>query len=403
MEQSLLPMPQVSEHEIQYGLNEKRRRKNLRRIGYDERTLERQPVRDKIGGWMLKTAGITMCATTSIGATLYFSDVHMNQMEREAASISVTDIYLNPEADTTAIAIDGFNAYDGYYYTKKMLPAFKELSDANVASLDYNNAILNREDIAAEILEKLEQNDNDNMYMYGYSMGGIISTEAVADIVVDSDKTVDVLALFSTPSGFEGLRETQQAELEFGKNIVTAIPGAEYSSFVRYLGEIYFYRDNYFKADGFIDAAAFARTVDGINKRYADNVKSTSMDLLIQQIYKIANVDYDAEFARIASMYGEKQLPVIVYFGTKAPAVDTVVNDVFSGDAICEAAEKNGLTCLRFEVEDAKHSLYYQTIPQYQTALADAKPFIDAAIEANERQYELYVSYCRIDQDFGCY
>lgn len=335
----------------------------------------------------LKFAALAI-ATSNV-ASAYWNDVEANRAVESQNEISIDVIRpaLDPENENKAtVVIDGFNAYDATYLSDKLGPSIQRVADGEIWSLNYNNAILDRDEIYAQIVDLAEERGIESISISGYSMGGIIGVEAAADIVEKTDLPVNALIFVSTPDGYDGLRPYQRNELAFGQLMADALPGSEYSSWVRYAGEVYFYRDAYtggeFSWDMLHNANLIAKnigkffdTLDTIAER-SNDPRQTSIRLLTQQIYKIAKVDIRKEFQTIQAQSDTKQMPSVLYLGTGEPGYDHVVNDKVSAENICAYSMETDLACEAYQVEGAIHSQYYQTLEAYDATFSEAAPLV---------------------------
>ncbi len=329
----------------------------------------------------------------------YRSDVEANQRIVEASSVAINTIrpkddngYRYEQDDTlpraATIVADGFNAYDANYLTRTLAPALRELNETGpLFSISYSNASLDRENIASTVAESIRASAPDTVSFFGYSQGGVTSLEAAADLIHDPNVTIDSIIFASTPFGFEGLRPEQQEKIALGRALL-ALPGAEYSSAIRYVSELLNYSGVLMQSEQPFDVYAVGEAFEHANDRVIRNAKATTNSLLLQQILKIDSVDFAKEFETIASARGTKPLPLIVYLKTGPTGYDTVVDDVFSAQHICTAAEEAGLYCLILEVPDVEHGFYYQRPDAYVQTLSENKERIDKLIALNRFLYE---------------
>lgn len=323
--------------------------------------------------------------TLSLG---YWADVKHNQEMEAAAEVSINVIAEEPlleeNSHKATVVIDGFNAFDADYLSDKMGDAIRQVADGQVWALGYNNAILQRGDIYEKIIAMAKDRGITHLSIAGYSMGGIVGVETASDLVVESGLEVESLIFISTPDGYDGLREHQKNELAFGQWLSSHIAGSEYSTVVRKAGEVYFYRDTF--TEGELgewwdvqknapivteNVSRFFKTVGEVAMR-TSGPKQATMRLLSQQIFKIAQADINGEFEKINKMRGDKQMPVVLYFGTQAPSYDHVVDDKRSSENICTYADKSDLSCSIYYVPGAIHSQYYDTLNEYMYSFDEA-------------------------------
>lgn len=339
----------------------------------------------------VKLAATALTLSSIVSA--YWQDVEQGRMAESQASVSVSDT-LAPQQEANSnratLVIDGFNAKDATYLSGTLGPAIQEIGDGTILSLNYNNALLDREEVFDKAVSYAHEHNITTLSVVGYSMGGIIGTELTADLNSKSNITVENLATIETPYGYDGLREYQKNELAFGQWVATNIPGSEYSSWMRKAGEVYFYRNAYTHDSPLENVGNFLRITGEVLSRQ-DTSRLTSTRLLMQQIYKISHVDFAKEFETIKTQHGNKAETVISYF--KTSGYDDVVDDSYSGFHTCADASDYKLSCNVFTVDGAQHSLYFNSIPAFETAFKEADELIgplvkeNATIAALQRQY----------------
>ena len=347
-------------------------------------------------------AGIAIATSTL--SLAYWNDVKENQEMEASAEISINVIEeapLDPDNSHKAtIVIDGFNAYDADYLSGKLGESIRQVADGQVWSLGYNNAILKRSEIYEKIVSMAQERGITHVTIVGYSMGGIIGAEAASDLVTESPLEVESLIFISTPDGYDGLRDYQKNELAFGQWLASNISGSEYSTAVRKAGEVYFYRDVYTKGQlgewwdlqknipvVWDNIPRFFETVGDVANR-TSGPRQTTMRLLAQQIFKIANADISGNFEAISEMRGEKQMPVVLYFGTGSPGYDYIVDDKESSESIGEYADESDLSYTVYEVPGAIHSQYYKTIDEYMQMFTEASDTTESKIAYEARSVD---------------
>jgi len=309
-------------------------------------------------------------------ATPYWTDVESNRAEQAAAEVSINFIG-NPideaNEDNAIVFIDGFNTSNADYFTKIIGPAVQQLSDGKLMSLGYNNALLGRESILKKTLETLKKDGIKTVSFVGYSMGGIVAIELAADVVTHSDINVNLITPMHTPNGFDGLQPNQKNELGFIQLLADWVPGAVDSSWIRFAGELYFYKDNYtkgtFKAWDIVQNVGVIGDNIGRFSRTASSVWATvndpehaSMKLLTEQGFKISEFDMSKEMETIANQSDEKQTPLLMYVRMSN---DALVNDEGSSEGFREDAYDNGVRFYSYYVPDAIHSQYYKSVDEY--------------------------------------
>lgn len=370
---------------------------------YEKKLVRRFERKQKRRSRMVKMLAGTAIACNALSIS-YWNDVRENQELEASAEISINVINEEPlleeNSDKATIFIDGFNAFDADYLGGKLGEGMQHIADGEVWSLGYNNAILQRSDIYEKIVALATERGITKVTIVGYSMGGIIGAEAASDLITESEIDVESLIFISSPDGYDGLREYQRKELAFGQWVATFIAGSEYSTAVRKGGEVYFYRDRFTKgelgewwnlvqnvpviAD---NIPRFFETVGEIAER-TSGPRQTTMRLLSQQVFKIARADINHEFERIVEHEGEKQMPVILYFGTDEPGYDYIVDDKTSSENICSYADESGLQCAIYNVPGAIHSQYYKTIDEYMRMFNTASEPTEEAIATEAARLE---------------
>lgn len=335
--------------------------------------------------------------------TAYWSDVNENRAEQAAAEVTI-NVIGKPldEANSTkaTVFIDGFNTYDANYLAKSVGPAVQQVADGELWSLSYNNAILNRKKIYETIVDLAKERGIESVSVAGYSMGGIIAVEAASDIIVNSSIEVNSIDLMHTPDGSDGLQPYQKKELGFAQNLAEWVPGAIDSSWVRFAGELYFYKNNYTKGQfkdwdiahntGVLidNAYRFTRTFGSILEKF-DNPKQASMQLLTEQVYKINQFDMLDELKKITEHRKEKQMPVVIYLGMEA---DSLVKDELTAENFYKYTHATDIDYFSYTVPDAVHSQYNRSIDEYMKVFEAASGPVSADIkdEAKKHTYFLY-------------
>ena len=335
---------------------------------------------------VVKLSATALTVSSLLGA--YWLDVIDNRAEREAAEISINVISgpLDESNEHTAtILAGGFNMQNADFMAKTIGPGIQELADGEIWSLSYNNAILSRTAISSTILDFAEERGIEKLNFIGYSTGGIVTTEATADIIKDSDIPVEISAPISTPDGPEGVRSNQKQGFELIQSLAS-IPGAVDSSYVRLVCEMYFFNKNYTK-NGFEDLGGnterFFETLNAAIDRL-DDPKQTSMKLLIDQAYKISSFDMKKELKTISEQSEDKQMPVFAYFGTQKPGYDFMVDDKLSAKNFGNYAKKADISFQTFLVPGAIHAEYYKTVDAYADTFSEANTPIVKDIEAEK-------------------
>lgn len=307
----------------------------------------------------LRTAS-HLAMTALLGVTpfvsVYAQDVYQNMEVQANAKIDVERLYepLDPDNSNVAIvALHGFGNYDSKEVAKYLGPAAQIFQDGQRWSVKYGNAFLEEQAITEKIIELSKAYNVDTISLLGYSGGGAISMRVAEQLMRQADLDVSLIIATSTPDGAKGLRQLQRDEIEVSQAI-ELIPGAKYSSFVRYIGEMYFRRDQYDSGSP-IEQLSDAFTV---HQSVLEDLQKKDMPgtwLLTDQVNAITSAHIEDRIESMATMEGETP-PVVVYLGTAEPGYDYVVNDKLSGSNICGYAHEHDMTCIRYNVPGAVHT-----------------------------------------------
>jgi pimeloyl-ACP methyl ester carboxylesterase len=221
--------------------------------------------------------------------------------------------------------------------------------------------------------------------LFGFSAGGILAIEAAEKIITDNDTSlhVDTIYLAATPSGPESLREGQVENIEALNFVADVIPGARYSSSVRFLISMVSDVDQYAGKGIAAFQRVWASNVEEIRERSEPGVRQ-----LDDQTLAIMNADIPKSLKHISEQRGIKQMPVLVYLAAEDPTADTTVDNNAASEAICSAANEVGIACKVVKVPGAVHSVYSVNAEAYASVLADAKDEINAMIEKERLLYD---------------
>jgi len=335
-------------------------------------------------------------------ATPYWLDVESNRAEQAAAEVSINLIAdpIDEANEHKAIVLaDGFNTSNGDYLTKIIGPAIQQVADGRLMSLGNNNASLGRENIFNKLVETANEYDINTYVFVGYSMGGIIAIEAAADIVSKSDINVSLITPMHTPNGLDGLQENQQKELGFIQLLADWMPGAVDSSWVRFGGELYFYKDNYTKGTfddwniaqniGVVtdNVGRFGRTASSVWKTVNDP-KHASMQLLTEQGFKISQFDMLDELKTISEQSDKKQMPLLMYVRMKN---DALVKNEESSEAFRKDAQETDIRFYSYLVPDAIHAQYYKSEEEYMRMFGLASLSIKRGIQEETAKHAFFL------------
>lgn len=307
----------------------------------------------------LRTAS-HLAMTALLGVTpfvsVYAQDVYRNMEVQANARIDIDRLYepIDPANNNVAIvSIDGFGSYDARTVAKYLGPAAQEFLDGQIWSVQYGNAPLDAQTITDKIIELADAYNVDTIALLGYSAGGVLGARIAEQLMKQTELDVPLLMQVSTPDGAEGLRRLQLQEIEASQTI-EKIPGATYSSFVRYIGEMYFRRDRYDNGSP-VEILSDALTVHQAVMKDLQKETLPGTWLLTDQVNVITSAHIEDRFASMADIEGETP-PVVVYLGTAEPGYDYVVNDKLSGSNICGYAHQHDMTCIRHNVPGAVHT-----------------------------------------------
>jgi len=347
--------------------------------------------------------GAVALAFATVGS-VYWADVEENRNERAEAKVSINvvgEAIDDANSDKATLFIDGFNTYDADYLTKSIGDAARQVADGEQWSLSYNNAILNREQIYETIIETAEERGIESISIAGYSMGGIIAVEAASDVVANSSIEVNTFTMMHTPDGTEGLQTKPKNELSFLQDLVKWFPGAIDSTYVRFFGELYSYKDLYTKGE-FKDwdithnakvisdnIGRFSRTFNSLWPK-VNNPKGTSLQLMLEQGYKIDHFSMKNELERITAEGDSKQMPVGLYLSMEN---DSTVKNQETADSFTVSTHETGIKFHKYTVPDAVHSQYYKTIDEYMQAFDRVSGVMARDVEEEKEKHEAYLAY----------
>lgn len=348
-----------------------------------------------------KLGALALAVTTLTSS--YWGNVNDNRAEQANAEVSLSLIHQpldDANSDKATIFIDGFNTYDADHIADKLGPGIQKITDGEVWSLSYNNALLNREKIYKTIMEMVKKRHIQSISFAGYSMGGIIATEAATDVVTKSDIDTTAVMMLHTPDGKAGLQEYQKRELGLSQTIAENVPGAIDSTWVRFAAEMYMNKGAY--TQGLFDewwdvnheTKAIVDNVDGFidTYRYVDDrlkdPKQTSTQLLSQQVYKIDQFNMQNELHEMAKQKEKKQMPAILYFEMDN---DYMVKDQLSSANFRTDSLKNGIPFYSYNVPNAIHSQFDKSTKQYMQTFELANNEVSGTIRNEAARHALYL------------
>jgi pimeloyl-ACP methyl ester carboxylesterase len=329
-------------------------------------------------------------AIIGAGISSYMKDVQANQEIQAEASITIQ--YKGPALDKAndhkgLIFIDGFGTDSADEISKYTGAAVQPVIDGQLLSLGYNNAPLETKDIAKEIIATAINRGIDTISLVGHSAGGDVAMQVQEEIHKESNLSIESIVLVSTPDGVNTLRPARQDEIDLVQR-VDWIPGVQYSSPIRFIGEMAVRSSNYTGGTLSENIDNFFTTADQVQTNL-DNSKLPGMWLMFDQMLAIENANLKDRIDTIAKLPNDSVRPTIVYLGTAQPGYDPIVDDNQSAKNIATYAQKAGIPFLRYDVSGAVH-----TRPDlnngYIKALAAAKVDIQSSISEQQAKASLH-------------
>jgi hypothetical protein len=360
------------------------------------RKLEKKEKKDS--DWRKKFRKIVArTAIVASGLGLMGSADAYNNYEVESSAVANVNFRsdpLYPETDGTAIVFfDGFGTFNANTLTKYIGPLIQEnVMDGELWSVSYGNAPLDSQDLTDKILATAADRNIDTIVVAGYSTGGIIGTESTDILMQTPGVQVPAVVNISTPNGYEGLRPARQAEIG-AAHLVADLPYAEYSTLVRFIGEMYFRNDQYSNgANAFENGINFAQTgVDVINE--LDNPELPGTWLLIDQVLAIETADLQQNLHNIGQAPSNKLRPVVIYLGTDEPGYDYMVDNARSSADICSYAAEAQLQCQIYDVPGAIHTRPDLANDEYRQTLQLAAPAIRRAFDDEQSNFNIHNAF----------
>jgi len=333
-------------------------------------------------------AGVVLMGALIAG---YAHDTQENKQKQADASVSVEVVApaLDEANNTNALVFtDGFRSNSGDKLAEYMSKAFQPVLDGQILSVDYNNAPLDSDEIAKQIIATATSENITSMTLVGYSAGGDIAMQVQEKIREDSHITIKAIILISTPNGVKTLRPARQDEIDFVEKIAW-IPDVEYSSTVRFLGELASRADRYTTGTPVQMVQNLISSAEEVNEQITSNEFAEGW-LMFDQMLTVETTDNETLIANMDKIPTDKTRPVIVYFGTAAPGYDYVVDSKESSEGIGGYADKAHVPFLSYEVPGAIHSRVDLANDQYVEIAAKAKDAILASIAAQEAEASLH-------------
>jgi pimeloyl-ACP methyl ester carboxylesterase len=338
-------------------------------------------------------AAYAMASTAFFGFTVghYIQDAEENKAIQAEASISVQvkgQALDTANNDNALVFIDGFRSYNADTLTENMSRAVQPVIDGQAWSVGYNNAPLVPKDIAKNIIDLANGEGVHSVALVGYSAGGDISMQVQEDIRNDSNLEVKAIVLTSTPDGAKALRPASQDSINLVEKLAW-IPEIQYSSYLRFMGELAFRADRYNAGTPIENALNFITTWNEVDDDFK-NSKVAGTWLMFDQMLAIQNSDLKARFDELKKLPPQEVRPTVVYLGTAKPGHDYMVDSRQSSDnikkyATAEPGSKEvSIPFFSYDVKGAIHTRIDIANDEYIKTLAGAKQAIQASIAKQE-------------------
>lgn len=350
---------------------------------YERRLMRKIETRDR--RYFTKVGALALTAGLLSG---YWGDVQENKTEQASAYIDI-DVAYEPESDTDSamIFLNGFGTIDADPIEKYQGPATQLLGDSERWSVDYGDAVLNPQSIVNRIIDMAEERGIDTISIYGRSIGGKIGAEVVLGLMESGGPFVDKIIFNLTPDGIDTLQPEKREQ--FGAlDIVTAIPGAQYSSYVRELGEIISRHDYYDQGTLQERIDKFFKVRNDVQQGLANN-RLPAMALLVDQASVVTNINLESIINKIGEASDTGRRPVLVYIANSDISTDPIVNTDKASENICEYAKESELECYIFYVKNDVHTRPDIVADEYVDTLQFAAPIIDEAVRNERYVYDM--------------
>lgn len=317
--------------------------------------------------------------------TAYSSDVIYNYHQIAEASISISERAgpLSELNNDAALAIlNGFGTQNANDIIKYQGEALQNITDGSLYSVNYQNAPLDHQAIANQLIEMAEDNGLDRISIVGYSAGGNTGANVALRIIEQSEVDVPAIIFNLTPDGTDGLHPDKQNDLQF-IDTISSIPGIKYSKHARFIMEMAVRLEhnpgsNFWKT--------FNQTSDAVY-----NDKLPGFKLMIDQAMDVVESDIRSNLLKIAEITEKenKLKPVVVYLSAE-PGADYMVDNQVSSKNICSYAQEAGLECIIIEVPNIKHNRPDISSDEYLKAIITASDKVNNALNSAqmERDYK---------------
>lgn len=330
-------------------------------------------------------------AIFGVGLSSYASDVKANQEIQASASIAVRvegPALDENNSNKALVFIDGFNAIDASFLTQQMGKVVQPVIDGQLWSVGYNNAFLEKDEIAKQIIDTVHTSGVDEIALVGYSAGGDIAMQVQEYIHEHSNIVITSDILISVPDGAKALRPARQDEIDLVEKFAW-IPGIQYSTLLRFIGEMAFRADRYNTGTIIENAQNFMTTAGQVNDSLCNN-KLPGAWLMFDQVLAIEHADLKQRISTIGKLPKDRVRPAITYVGTAIPGYDYMVDDKKSSKSIGSYAHKAGVPFLNFSVPGAVHSRPDIANDAYMKAFAAAKTAIQTSLKVEASRASLH-------------
>jgi pimeloyl-ACP methyl ester carboxylesterase len=338
--------------------------------------------------WFRST--VASLALLGAGTSAYVNDVRANQDIQAKASITVQyeGAALNKVNDHKGLVfIDGFGTDNADTITKYIGAAVPPVIDGQLLSVGYNNAPLETTDIAKKLIATAEARGIDTLSFVGHSVGGDIAMLVQEEIRKESNLTIEAMILLSTPDGVKALRPARQNEIDLVQRVAW-IPGIQYSSPLRDIGEIALRSDNYTHGDFWQNVSDFFATKNQVEMNL-DNNKLPGMWLMFDQLLAIENSNLKDRINTMAKIPKDEVHPTIIYLGTASPGYDPIVDDKKTSKDLASYAKAADIPYLHYDVPGADH-MRPDINAGYIETLAGAKKAIQSSIAEQQAIADLH-------------
>ena len=368
----LMPSPRFNPETIAEPVLTKYERKLMRKIETRDRR------------YFTKVGALAIAAGLLSG---YWGDVQENKTEQASAYIDI-DVAYEPEenTDSAMIFLNGFGTIDADPIEKYQGPSTQLLEDSERWTVNYGDAVLNPQSIVNRLLDMAEERGIETFSIYGRSIGGKIGAEVLLGLIEAGGPFVDKIIFNLTPDGIETLQPEKREQ--FGAlDIVTAIPGAQYSSYIREIGEIIARHDYY-------DHGTLQERIDRFFKVQEDvqqglaNKQLPAMALLVDQASVVTNINLESIINKIGEASEAGRRPLLIYIANSDISTDPIVNTDKASENICEYADESELECYIFYVKNDIHTRPDIVADEYMDTMQLAAPIINEAIEDERLLYE---------------